>query len=184
MNIYNRLIITVLVLLTPACTTLVNVDYSDDLKSKTLVNFKIQPTPANKTADPRFDNAFMEKRIVVALADNMIAKGFTLNPNQADFIVKYHLAMKQELESNDSGVVFGIGTVRGSGMFGMSFSSRPETSSYDKLVLTVDITENKTNKLLWRGSLARRVYNGSTPETNNKLINELIITILKEFPPK
>jgi len=59
-----------------------------------------------------------------------------------------------------------------------------ETNSIDKLVLTIDIISIKSNKLIWRGSVAYPLYEGATPETYNQLIKELVTDILKKFPPK
>ena len=79
----------------------------------------------------------------------------------------------------------GIGTSSSSTAFGLGFNvPAAETSSFDKLVLTLDVLSAKTNKLIWRGSLASRLFDGSTPETNNKLVTELVTEILKNFPPQ
>ena len=63
------------------------------------------------------------------------------------------------------------------------FRSGQQVASVDDLVLTIDVVDSH-NVLLWRGSLGQRLYEGSTPETNKRLIQGLVTTILKHFPPK
>ena len=167
-----------------ACATSVNVDYRSGVNFSNIKTFQVQEKPVNVSADPRVDNPFMKERTAAALKTAFTNKGLYFSKDKADVIVKYHLVIKQEFETDDSGVFFGIGTATHHSAFGMSYAFPDrQVASVDDLVLTIDMVD-PGNILLWRGSLARRLYSGSTPETNRRLIQGLVTEILKQFPPK
>ncbi len=58
-----------------------------------------------------------------------------------------------------------------------------DVKTYDRGILTIDILSAKTGDLIWRGSSSRRLYDGSTPEKSKQLVNEVVSTILEQFPP-
>ena len=167
-----------------ACATSVNVDYKKDINFTQYRTFFLQGEPVNITKDTRIDTPFVKERVIQAIGDNLTAKGFTVSQPTPDITVKYHLVIKQEIETDDSGVTFGFGTVSSHSFLGMSYDfPYRDISSYDNLVVTIDMFDTN-NILLWRGSLGRRLYDGSTPESNTELINGLVSDILEQFPPK
>ena len=167
-----------------ACASLVNIDYDKSVNFKQFKNFGIESKPVRVTQDTRINSPFMKQRVISAIETEMKNKGFaklTLNP---DILIKYHMEIRKELEAQESGVAIGFGTSSGSTAIGFGYGfPTGDISSYDKLVLTIDMVSLK-NKLLWRGSLASDLIDGSTPETNNKLVTELVTKILENFPPK
>jgi hypothetical protein len=171
-------------LLLAACATGVNVDYRSEADFKKIKSFSIEKKPANTTTDTRIDTPFMQERTVEALRSALTNKGFYYQKDKPDVIVRYHLVIKQEFETDDSGVYLGFGTATHHSIIGMSYAfPERQVASVDDLVLTIDIVD-PGNILLWRGSLARRLFSGSTPEKNNQLIQGLVQDILKQFPPK
>ena len=171
-------------LLLVACATSVDVDYRPGVNFSQIKTFRIQTKPVNATTDPRIDSPFMQQRTVEALRNAFSAKGFYFSQDKADIIIKYHLVIKQEFETDDSGVFLGFGTATRHSAFGLGYSFPDrEIASVDNLVLTIDVVDSR-NVLLWRGSLGRILYSGSTPESNRSLIHGLVNEILKQFPPK
>lgn len=171
-------------LLLAACASPVNVDYRPGVNFSGIKTFQIEAKPVNVSTDPRVDNPFMKERTVAALKSAFTNKGLYFSKDKADVIIRYHLVIKQEFESDDSGVFFGIGTASRHTAIGMSYSiPSQQVASVDDLVLTIDVVDNH-NVLMWRGSLGQRLYSGSTPEKNRQLIQGLVTEILKQFPPK
>lgn len=173
------------VLFLSACATSVNVDYAPGTSFAGIKTFKVQAKPEAIPKDPRVNSPFMKQRITRAIADHLTVKGMFSVKTSPDVIVKYHMGIKQELESDDSGVSIGIGTASRHSAIGFRYDfPANEIATIENLNLTVDIVNAKSDQLLWRGSLARRLYAGSTPESNKALINGIVKEIFDQFPPK
>ena len=172
-------------LLLSACASMVNVDYDHNTNFRSLKTYYLVSKPIRISNDTRVNSPFMQQRVLSELDAALSNKGFTSLETRADFNVKYYLDIKPETETVDSGVSLGFGSYNRHSAVGFDFIMPiGETSRIDKLVLTIDIVGNKSNELLWRGSLGYSLYEGSTPETYNKLIHELVVEIIKNFPPK
>ena len=173
------------VLLLSACATSVNVDYATGTSFAGLKTFQVQAKPEAIPNDPRVNSPFMKQRITKAIGDQLTIKGMSFVKTSPDVIVKYYLGIKQELESDDSGVSIGFGTSSRHSAIGFVYGfPASEVATIENLNITIDIVNAKSNQLLWRGSLARRLYAGSTPESNTTLINGIVKEILDQFPPK
>ena len=182
--IMREIQIIFLSLLLSACTSMVNVDYDHNTNFRSLKTYHLVSKPIRISNDTRVNSPFMQQRVLSELDAALSAKGFISLESKADFIVKYYLDIKPETETVDSGVSVGFGSFSRHSAVGFDLMVPiGETSRIDKLVLTIDIVANKSDELLWRGSLGYSLYQGSTPETYNKLINELVVEILKTFPP-
>lgn len=171
-------------LLLSACATSVNVDYAPGTSFAGLKTFQVQAKPESIPDDPRVNSPFMKQRITRAIGDQLSIKGMKFVTASPDVIVKYYLGIKQELESDDSGVSIGIGTASRHSAIGFVYGfPATEVATIENLNITVDIVNAKNDQLLWRGSLARRLFAGSTPESNTALINGMVKEILDFFPP-
>jgi hypothetical protein len=182
----SRLRYTVLLcmsVLVSACGTSVNVDYDPSTDFSTIRTFKLEPQPTRVSDDPRIDSPLMQQRVVKAIGDKLKEKGLR-ETSPADVRVTYRIDVKQEIESSSSGVSVGVGTYsRNVGVgFGYGFPAS-DVESYDWATLTIDL-QRPNGELLWRGSDRRRLYSGSTPEKNNRQVNDLVDDILEKFPPQ
>ena len=184
---HNKLWITSLLtgVLVTGCGTSVNVDYDETINFSALRSFTLKTAPQKPTDDPRLDSALVQQRITAAIERNLLNKGLIKKDKQADMQVSYWFNVKQEIETSGSSVHIGVGTFsrRTAVGFGYGFPAS-DVQSYDRGILTIDITDSKTNKLLWRGSSGRRLYDGSTPDESKKIINEIVNEILELFPPQ
>jgi len=180
----KSIVILILVLFLFACATSVNVDYQPGTDFTALKSFRIVEAPVSVAKDPRINSPFIQQRIIEAMKAQLSLKGLVAKSEKPDLVVKYHLAIKQELESDDSGVAFGVGTSSSHSAFGIMFGSGTGVASVDNLVITIDLMKAGTEKLLWRGSFDRRLAAGLTPESSTQLINSMVKEILDKFPPK
>ena len=169
-----------------ACTSMVNVDYDRSTNFSSYKTFAIDARPVRISSDTRINSSLMQQRVVNELNATLTKNGFQNINQNADFSVKYFLDIRREIASQDSGVVsIGFGSSSRHSAIGLGFNIPiGETASIDYLVLTIDVVSTKTNNLLWRGSLGYSLYEGASPETYTKLINELVEEILQNFPPK
>ena len=104
---------------------------------------------------------------------------------QASLTVKYQMEVIRDVETEGSTISFGFGSGGHHSSIGMGFIFPVgETYTVDRLVLTIDLVENKTRKLVWRGSLSYRLDVASTPEAYTHMVNELVTEILRDYPPK
>lgn len=162
-----------------------NIDYDRNTDFNVFDSYAIQAEPVRTTDDTRIKTPFMQQRIVNAINISLAKKGLKNLTADSDLQIKYYLDLKQDFEVDGSSVSFGFGSYGYHSAVGLAFAVPVgETYSVDKLVLTIDMFSTKTKKLLWRGSLAYRLANGATPESNAKMINALVEEILQRFPPK
>ena len=172
-------------LMLSACASGVNIDYDKDTNFKEFKTYNVEKTPIRVSADTRINSPFMQQRVVKELGRVLTKKGFQHLKANTELTVKYYLDIKQEIETEDSGVSIGFGRSSHHSAIGFGFTVPVgETSSIDKLVLTIDMTSSKTGELIWRGSLGYSLVEGATPETYSLLIKNLVAEILKNFPPK
>lgn len=180
----RRYILLITCLLLNACASIVNVDYDKATNFANLKTFMVESKPVRVAQDTRIDSPFMQQRVATAIQQALKAKGMKSVISKADLQVKYYLDIKQEIESTDSGMTIGVGTSSGSTAFGFGFAvPASDTSSYDKLVVTLDMVSGSNGKLIWRGSLAYRLHDGGTPEKRTEQIQKMVQEILKQFPP-
>ena len=178
--------IIILALSLSACTSMVNVDYDRETNFNSYKTYNVNITPVRVSGDTRINSSFMQQRVVSELNKALINKGFKNISKNQDFDVQYYLDIKQDFETQDSGVVsLGLGSYSRHSSVGFGFTIPVgEPYSVDLLVLTIDLVSSKTKELIWRGSLGYHLYEGATPETYTRLIKNLVTEILKEYPPK
>ena len=172
-------------LILAACSSMANVDYDKSINFKSFDTYIIQLKPVRVTADTRINTPFMQQRIVDAIDTSLTKKGFDKTDKKANLNIKYYLDITKDFETEESAISIGFGSSSHHSAIGFGFTLPVgETYSIDKLVLTVDIFSAKTEKLIWRGSLASRLAAGTTPESNTEMVNDLVTDIFKDFPPK
>ena len=184
MKTRTLLILFGLVLIT-GCATNVNLDYDKHTNFAALQTYKLHLPPELYTQDGRINSTLMQNRIINIIDYSMNQRGFTKTSDTPDFLVKYRIDLKQEIENNRSSATIGIGSFGrhfGSGI-GFSVPLDNDIQSYDRGIIGIDIISNQTGKLIWRGSSSRRLSNGSTPESLDKFAFDVVSEILLEFPP-
>ena len=100
-----------------------------------------------------------------------------MTSNNPDFLIAEHLGRKDKVQVMNWGYGYGPhGGYRGAG--GIS------TYEYEEGSLILDFVDTKSKKMIWRGVAKADVMNADSPEKIEKLINEAVQKILKNFPPK
>ncbi len=183
MSIFRNLALLTVLLLT-ACANPVSLDYDRNENFANYRTFSLLPVDKHRKGDVQVDNPLLAKRIDNAVIAELTSRGYKLVDSNPDFYVTYHLAVKTEIETRGSSVSIGVGTYGYRGGIGMAYGYPGyEVYSYDKGILTLDILTGKEKKLVWRGSTSRIVNEGATPESTDKVIKEVVLEILDNFPP-
>jgi hypothetical protein len=177
------LFLGIAVLLLQACSGIrVSQDYDQSYDFATLKTFTWKPNENNEYGVA--DNDLLDERIRTAVVDNLSAKGFSfLESGSADFLVSYHFTVEQKLSTSGATGAVSIGGYRGTRYGGIAVGTGTEVRAYDEGRLSVDITDQNQDKLVWRGISTQTVSTHSDPEQTTQRINETIEKILAQFPP-
>jgi len=121
------------------------------------------------------------QRVKSAVNTELKGKGLMMTSDNPDFLIAEHLGKKDKIQVTDWG--YDYGPYRG-------YRGRYPTtggisvSEYEEGSLILDFVDAKSKKMIWRGVAKAVVDRADTPEKREKLINEAVQEILKNFPPK
>jgi hypothetical protein len=156
-----------------SCSTIYGVQYDYDKQAdfKNLKTYDWMTVP--EKADIDILNVERVKRAVNA---ELKAKGLMMTSDNPDFLIAGPLVKKEEVQVMNvgSGYVPAWGGPMSDG----------GTSEYEEGSIIMDFVDAKSKKMIWRGVAKAEIDNADTPEKKEKLINEAVQEILKNFPPK
>lgn len=123
--------------------------------------------------NPLHYNELNDKRIKLAVQEQMGAHGFRLTCDNPDLLLHYHIIV------DDRSVVL---TEPYGYQYG-SYWNRMNTSiySYREGTLILDLMETKTNHLVWRGWVVTAI-DDIKPDKVEPLIKKVVQKIFKKFP--
>lgn len=135
--------------------------------------------PPGPVRDPILDSQILEDRVRRAVIGDLDARGFVPAPSatSADFLVTYHTASKQKLESYGSGFTFGVMDAWPHGFGGLVMA--PQVESREEGTLMLDIIDGKSKRLVWRGWTTGLVSQGNYSDAS---VNEAVHQILSKLP--
>jgi hypothetical protein len=179
-----RFLWLIVVMALAGCAIKPNIDFKQGFDFAALKTFTVIRPVADSSEDLRTSGPLMHERIHRAIENVLIARGYTSVPDQADMQVTFRISKKTGVESRGSGVSVGYGVFSGGSAVGIGYGFPGyDVSSYEEGILTIDMLKGGDDSPFWRGSAGRRLYNGSTPESSEQLVNEIVGEILDEFPP-
>lgn len=166
------------------CTSKVYIDYdkhADFTKYQTYA--WTEGTPAK--------NQLMDHRIITAIDEQLIGKGFQKVDTNPDMFASYHVATTEEVSYTTSSMGYGYGPAGGTtygryggglGMWGVGLSSGTATPvTVVKGTLVVDIFDAEKKSLLWRGTANDTVH--ADPEKVEDQIHKTTTEMFAKFPP-
>jgi len=154
---------------TVSCASIYGVKYDFDQQANfaDLKTFDWMPVPEKAGI-----NSLVVQRVKKTVNAELQAKGLMMTSNNPDFLIAQHFEKKDKMQIRDWG--FGC-------YWGLSGVS---TYEYEEGSFILDFVDAKSKKMIWRGAAKAEVQNINTPEKSEKLINEAVQEILKNFPPK
>ncbi len=120
-----------------------------------------------------------EKRIKNAL-ESILAKKSITKKTIPDFSINFY-AEVYTVETENS---IGVGLSTGGGSVGGGVSGGiPLRTEKEMIALTVEFVDALTKELFWQGVVESRMKDTKNPTERETFINELILSILEEYPP-
>jgi hypothetical protein len=156
-----------------ACSSVsTNYDYDMSYDFSKLRTYRWADIPSKSDADP-----LVVQRVGAAVESQLKAKGYAQAEGTPDFLVATYVGRRTRIQVTDWGYGYGPwgGWYGGGGL---------DVYEYEEGTLIVDIVDNRTRKLVWRGTAVRIIDPGATPEEKTEHINEAVGKIFEDFPPK
>jgi hypothetical protein len=181
----KTLFIAAAVLALSACSTLKST--SDFDPSVSFEQYKTYSWVEKKNEDAGYHlDGLMDQRVRAAVETQLSQKGISkANKQNADLLVNYITKVDKKINIDTFNSNFGYNPYYGPRWgFGGSLHSETTVREYDVGTLMVDLVDNKTGKLIWRGTVADTVREQSTPEDRINTINQAIGTVMMNYPPK
>jgi len=179
-------IFALMTLLAGGCASNIAVDYDQQVEFSQFKTYALFAPDIPHTGQLQLDSPMVAKRIKTAIERQLQINGYHRAAQNPDFLVTYHLQVKQEVTSRGSGISWGLGASQFGHHGGTSITYvTPAYSiySYDKGILTIDILLPDEKTLVWRGSTGRRLPSAATPQESEDAINKVVEKILSRFPP-
>ena len=134
-----------------ACSPRVYVEQDDAARLAGYHSYAWLSPAAGPVRDPILDSQILEARVQRAVAADLKTRGYApAEAGSADFLVTYHTASKQKIDSNGSSFSVGIVDTFPRG-FGTLVLGGPEVQSREEGTLMLDIIDGKSKRLVWRG---------------------------------
>ena len=145
-----------------------------------------QRTPAGDD-DPRVYNAIVARRLKAGVDNALQAKGFREVSSSPDVYVAWHGAINGKMSYETISNNYGYGWGRyGSGGWSMGATSyRTHVREWDEGTLLIDFVDARTEELVYRTvGQARLSEVQRTPQESQQAINEAVLKMLADFPPR
>ncbi len=120
----------------------------------------------------------VDRRIVRSLDTELKNKGFQNDCDTPDFRVTFNTFRKSKTEFNDLAV--GPTPFRRHPYFGYAGYSHINIDQYEEGSLVIDIIDNESKQLVWRGSYTKRL---GREAMGNAEVSKIVGKILEHFPP-
>lgn len=161
-----------ILLVTPATAQRITTDYDHG------ATFSDYHTYAWTSGTPVKD-PLMDQRICSSIDKQLASKGYrkVADPEQADILVAYNAAVDQQTQFNTVGM--------GGWGYGWGMGSQMATTTLNTIpvgVLDVRIGDNRTHKIVWRGTASGILSDKSSRITQQ--IKEATAKMFSRYPPK
>lgn len=178
------------VVLTACSSVQVSTDYDKNADFSRLKTFNWIPEADQiEHNNALLNNRIMAERVRVAVNQQLALQGFTVAP-EPDFYISYNITTEKKTDirtyDNYGGYGPSWGWGFGYGHRGMAVSAHTETrvDEYQKGSLIIDVIDPQNRELIWRGVGSKRLPESTDAASMDKLVAEVVASILVKFPPK
>lgn len=183
MKIATSLILTILL---SACSSMkTQFDYDPSVNFNHYKTFAWVETKKMETAAYHLDG-LMDKRVKSAINDNLTMQGFKqVAKDKADVLVNYLTKVDKKINVDTFNTQYGYYPYYG--RFHTMPVASPQTivNEYKIGTLIIDLVDQKSGHLVWRGSVEKILdtNNTDTPEQRSQKINEAVNKVFTNYPP-
>lgn len=174
----NKIFFAFLVIL-GACSSEIRVasDYDPDYDLTKYRTFDwLQKTNIESDRNPLYYNELNDKRIKLAVQEQLKRKGYTLLETKPDLIVHYHIIVDEQ----------SIVTTDPFGYSDIPYWTHLQTTvrQYREGTLIIDFMDPKTDNLIWRGYAASPIEESYSSSKIDSLVKIAVAKIFKKFPKR
>ena len=135
-------------------------------------------------SDPAVDGVgegiggLLDGRIRKSIGDEMNYRKMSLDKNNPDVLIAFHVGSKDKIQVTDWGYRYSP--------YYWGYGGRNiDVYSYTEGQLIIDIVDSSSMQLVWRGSGTKVLGSGQkSPEEAQRAIDEAVMKIMESFPPK
>jgi len=167
------LVLSSLLIAVSCSSTTVRYDYERGLDFSNFKTFGFFPIPQEMKS-----KELVLKRIGDAITADLTAKGLTKTQDNPDLMIAAHTDVKDKVQVSSYGYRYAPYYYHG--YWGPSSTT---VHQYEEGSLIIDIIDNAEDELIWRGVASRALPSNPTPETIDKIINEVVAKTMKNYPP-
>ena len=129
------------------------------------------------------DDQLIRQDIQRAVDQQLAQKGLTKVESNADLLVTYHAAIREEKSINLS--AFGTGSGPWGGWGGLeSGTVTGQTSTMPIGTLVVDLYDPARKQLVWRGDASKSIDVKKNPDKNYSNLQKAMAKIFRNYPPQ
>ena len=177
MKAFHAFLVLFLICFIISCASIYGVehDYDKQVNFANLKTYDCMQIPKKADID-----SLSAQRVKKAVNSELKGKGLMMTSDNPDFLIAEHLGKKDKIHITDWGYDYGPYDrywYRYPAPGGVS------VQEYEEGSLILDFVDAKSKKMIWRGAAKAVVDHSDTPEKREKLINEAVQEILKNFPP-
>ena len=172
-----------IVFITCACSSVkvkYDFDKGADFSSLRTYEWIAKPDTQNVSPAKKRRRVFLDQLIRNAASKELAAKGFRVDPGNPDFLVIYHIDIKDQLNASD----WGYSHSGDWSYWGLS-GQDVDVQQYREGVLIIDMVDAASKQLIWRGFAQKALPEKMPPpEEVEKKVDKLVAAILEKFPPQ
>lgn len=148
-------------------------------KMRTYECFRIDDREARSQYQDVVLSPIVDRRIERSIESHLIDKGYKSECASTDFLITFDTVTKTKTEINQGFI--GPSTFRRYPSYGYNRYSQIEIEQYEEGTFIIDIIDNNSKELVWRGTYVKRL-GWSAPSDED--IDGIIGAILDKFPPE
>lgn len=125
----------------------------------------------------------VDKEIQKAITNELEARGLT-KAEEGDLKISFNVYTKEKVQTNTAPAMYGSAfNYRGryGYTYGMHYTSETWITQYTEGTLNIDLVDRVQKQLIWEGAAVGRLKD-QMPEDVDKVIDELVNSILAEYP--
>lgn len=145
----------------------------------------------------------LKRRVHTSVNTYLVERGYVMGPpDQADFLVGFHLSLDTEIQVQQAVEYYGYGYGgwgyngsyggygTGPGAYGATpapqgWVEETNTTTWKRGTLVLDVVDGKRQHLAWRGIASKRLGDQSRDETEAQARLDVVVhKLLAQFPPK
>lgn len=183
MKRHHIFILALLTLVMSSCSSVrVSQDFDTSYSFAGLTTYAWNNEALNTTENLLEKDELLAKRVYAAVNTNLQLRGFKLSENP-DMVLSCSYTVTSRLQTDTVQPAIGVGYGRYGRYGGFGVQSGTSVRQYDQGMLNIYLHSTADKKLIWKGTGTREVFTHSSPEKITNAVNEMVETILNQFPP-